>query len=121
MIDGVSAILLISPDAAKLAAFYRDALGLDLRDEVHDGLPSHYGCELGPVHFAIHPAEGWPGKATREAQSPVIALATSDAQATVARLNAAGWNVAEPTDHGFAWVAAFRDPDGNHIELVQMK
>jgi catechol 2,3-dioxygenase-like lactoylglutathione lyase family enzyme len=121
MIDGVSAILLISPDAKKLAGFYRDALGLDLKDEVHDGMPLHYGCELGDVHFAIHPAEGWPGVANANAQSPVIALTTRDAGVAAERLRAAGVKAPDPTDHGFAWVLAFRDPDGNHIELLQPK
>jgi catechol 2,3-dioxygenase-like lactoylglutathione lyase family enzyme len=120
MIKSVSAILLISPDARRLAAFYRDVLGLGLKDEVHDGIPLHYGCELGDVHFAIHPAEGWPGVPAREAQSPVIALGTEDIDGIAASLKVAGLKVPPPTDHGFAMVMAFRDPDGNHIEIVQM-
>lgn len=118
-IDGVSAILLISPNAKSLAAFYRDGLGLPLEDEVHEGVPLHYACELDGVHFAIHPAEGWPGVATRDAQSPVIALRTSDAKAVAERLSARGFAVAGPYDHGFAQVVTFRDPDGNHIEVLE--
>lgn len=121
MIDGVSAILLISRNAKRLAAFYREALGLDLADEVHDGVPLHYACEIGGVHFAIHPAEGWPGTPAPNAQSPVIALKTSDAKAVAESLRAAGIEVPGPTDHGFAWVVAFRDPDGNHFEVLQSK
>ena len=67
LITGVSAILLISPDAEALAEFYRAVLDLPLEDEVHEGVPRHYACEL----------------------------------------------------HGFAWVVSFRDPDGNHVELLQ--
>ena len=91
LIDGVSAILLISPNAKELARFYSDVLGLPLEDEVHEGVPLHYACELGGIHFAIHPAEGWPGVATRDAQSPVIALRTSDANAVAQRLAAHGY------------------------------
>ena len=119
MIDGVSAILLISPDAAALAHFYRDALGLPLEDEVHEGIPLHYACELGGVHFAIHPAEGWPGVPTRNAQSPVIALRTRDARAVARRLAAIGYAATGPYDHGFAQVVTFRDPDGNHVEILE--
>lgn len=121
MIDAVSAILLISDGAPRLAAFYRDVLGLKLTDEIHEGIPPHFGCELGPVHFAIHPAEGWVGAHRPDSRSPVIALRTPDAQAVCDALNRAGLRTPPPMDHGFAWVLAFRDPDGNAIEILQMK
>ena len=76
LVNTVSAVLLMSPDATKLADFYRASLALPLKDEVHDGVPLHYGCEIGSVHFAIHPSEGWPGVPTNNAQSPVLALGT---------------------------------------------
>jgi catechol 2,3-dioxygenase-like lactoylglutathione lyase family enzyme len=119
LIDGVSAILLISPNAKELARFYRDALGLPLADEVHEGVPPHHACELGGVHFAIHPADGWPGVPSRDAQSPVIGLRTSDVGAVARRLAANGFPVVGPYDHGFARVLAFRDPDGNHVEVLE--
>jgi catechol-2,3-dioxygenase len=119
LIDGVSAILLISPNPKELARFYRGALGLPLTDEVHEGVPPHYACELGGVHFAIHPAEGWSGRSTRDAQSPVVALRTSDARAVARRLAASGVEVTGPHDHGFAQVLSFRDPDGNHVEVLE--
>jgi catechol 2,3-dioxygenase-like lactoylglutathione lyase family enzyme len=119
LVDGVSAILLISKNAAKLARFYREPLDLSLEDEVHEGVPHHYACELDGVHFAIHPAGGWPGVATRDAQSPVIALRTPDAQAVARRLSDRGFEASGPHDHGFAQVVTFRDPDGNHIEILE--
>jgi catechol-2,3-dioxygenase len=119
LIDGVSAILLISPDAEQLARFYKEAVGLPLQDEVHEGIPLHWACELGGVHFAIHAAEGWPGVPTRNAQSPVIALRTSDAKAVARRLAAHGCQAAGPHDHGFAQVVVFRDPDGNQVEILE--
>src|SRR5262245_65297965 len=73
----VGAVLLISDDAGALAVFYRDALGLPLEEEVHEGVPLHYGCELGSVHFAIHPSADWPGERTLDGQSPVIVLRTT--------------------------------------------
>ena len=54
MIDRVTAILLISPDARALADFYRKVLSLPLEDEEHPGVPLHYGCDLGGVHLAVH-------------------------------------------------------------------
>ena len=45
---------------------------------------------------------------------------TNDLDSVVEKLREAGIEVA-PADHGFAHVLAFRDPDGNHIEILQEK
>ena len=119
LIDGVTAILLISPDAKALAEFYRKALDLPLEDEEHDGALLHYGCDLGGLHFAIHPNEGWPGVPTRNAQSPAIVFGTSDVKAIFKRLSANGIAATGPSDHGFGLVVSFRDLDGNFVELLQ--
>jgi predicted enzyme related to lactoylglutathione lyase len=120
LIDDVTAVLLISPDAKRLSDFYKTILGLPLQEENHDGIAIHYGYSLGDVHFAIHSAGGgWTGVPTRNAQSPVISLGTSNLKLVVKRLAARGVEVTGPTDHGFGYIASFRDPDGNHISLVE--
>jgi catechol 2,3-dioxygenase-like lactoylglutathione lyase family enzyme len=119
LIDGMSAILLVSADAKRLADFYRNVLAMPIEDEVHEGVPLHYACDLGSVHFAIHPADGWPGRVVSDAQSPVIALRTTDADAAAGRLAEAGIDHTGPSDHGFARVVSFRDPDGHHVELLE--
>jgi catechol 2,3-dioxygenase-like lactoylglutathione lyase family enzyme len=86
---------------------------------VHDEIPPHYGCDLGGVHFAIHPADGWPGGSTRNARSPWIVLRSADVNAVAARLSARGVRITGPTDHGFGQIVSFRDPDGNRIEIVE--
>lgn len=78
MISSVGALLLISDDAASLAAFYREAVKLALVDEEHQDVPLHYGCEITGLHFAIHPAADWPGKPTPTSQGPVIVFYTPD-------------------------------------------
>jgi catechol 2,3-dioxygenase-like lactoylglutathione lyase family enzyme len=118
LVDSVGAILLISDDAEKLAAFYREALGFPLEDEVHEGVPLHYGCEIGAVHFAIHPSADWPGRPGPDSQSPVIVFYTSDVEATYQRLVANGVQATPPFDHGFATMTAFRDPDGNNVQVM---
>jgi predicted enzyme related to lactoylglutathione lyase len=120
LIDGVTAILLVSPNAAKLCEFYKATLGMPLEEERHDGMPLHYGCSLANVHFAIHPADGgWPGLPTRNAQSPVITFSTSDLKGVAKRLSARGVKARGPTDHGFGWIISFRDPDGNHVSILE--
>ena len=119
LIDDVTAILLISPNAKKLCEFYRATLGIPLEEEVHDGMPLHYGYALGDVQFAIHSADGWPGVPTRNAQSPVISFSTSNLKTVAARLSARGVKVTGPTDHGFAHGVSFRDPDGNLVSVLE--
>lgn len=120
LIDDVTAILLVSPNAKKLCEFYRATLGIPLEEEVHDGMPLHYGYALGDVQFAIHPADsGWAGVPTRNAQSPVIAFSTSDLKAVAKRLSANGIKATGPTDHGFAQAISFRDPDGNFVSIFE--
>ncbi len=119
LIDDVTAVLLISANAKKLCEFYRATLGLPLEEEVHDGMPLHYGYDLGDVHFAIHPAHGWPGVPTRTAQSPVINFSTSNLKAVTKRLSAHGVKVTGPTNHGFAQAVSFRDPDGNPVVILE--
>ncbi len=119
LIDDVTAILLVSANAKKLCEFYRATLGVPLEEEVHDGMPLHYGYALGDVQFAIHNADGWPGVPTKNARSPIIAFSTSNLKAVAARLSAHGVKVTGPTDHGFAQAVSFRDPDGNFVSVFE--
>ena len=120
LVENLGAILLISQDAARLADFYRNALDFPMVDEVHDGVPLHFACEIGSVHFAIHPAETWPGEAHENAQSPVIVFNTADAGAVFENLKKLGIAATPPFDHGFAIIVSFRDPDGNNIQAMQL-
>jgi catechol-2,3-dioxygenase len=119
LINDVTAILLISPNAKKLCEFYKATLGLPLEEETHDGMPLHYGYSLGDVHFAIHPADDWRGVPTQNAQSPVIAFSTSDLKNVSKRLSTRGVKVTGPTDHGFGQVISFHDPDGNLVSIIE--
>lgn len=82
------------------------------------GVPLHYGCEIGGVHFAIHPSEGWPGERAPKSQSPVLVLYTSDVQGAYERLVDSGVQATPPFDHGFATLTAFEDPDGNNLQIM---
>lgn len=117
-IDSVGALLLVGDDAEHLADFYRRVLGLQLEEERHDGVPLHFGCEIDGVHFAIHPSDDWPGQKELGGQSPVIVLYTSDVHAIHERLVASGVSATPPFDHGFAVLTAFRDPDGNNVQVM---
>jgi catechol 2,3-dioxygenase-like lactoylglutathione lyase family enzyme len=122
-IEFLSAVLLTSRQPDRLAAFYRDVLGLPLLEERHGAGPPHWGCELGDVHFAIHPAAA-AAEGDSAGPAPIrLAFWVFDLEAFVQRLG---------TEHGIgprypiqnlgssSQVTAVTDPDGNEVELTQM-
>jgi predicted enzyme related to lactoylglutathione lyase len=119
-VHAVGALLLISDHPEALVAFYRDALGIPMDDERHDDIALHYGCEIGGVHLAIHPSAGWPGDPAPNAQGPVIVFHSTDVEAAYERLVAHGVQATPPFDHGFATLTAFRDPDGNNVQVMTL-
>ena len=119
-IEFLSAILLVSRHPERLAAFYRDIVGLPLEDEKHGDTAPHYGCELGDLHFAIHPVENFEGGGYGTG-SIKLAFTVFDMEAFVARVEKAGVKLAyKPKDTGFAKMTALSDPDGNYIEFTQL-
>ena len=116
----MASLVLFAASPSATAAFYR-ALGIVLEDEHHGDGPLHFATELGPVHFAIYPAEA-PGRA-RERRSGgsvfagfyvesldrvIEALAAADALVLTAH---------EPMPWGCRIVA--EDPDGRAVEINQ--
>ena len=120
------------PDAS--LAFYRDALGLEVRNQVdYDGM--HWNT-LGPpgqpdVNLVLHPPGADPGITDEERGTIAemmakgtfasIILATSDLGGVFDRLQASGAEVMqEPTDQPWGVRdCAIRDPAGNMIRIQQ--
>jgi uncharacterized glyoxalase superfamily protein PhnB len=120
------------PDAA--LAFYRDALGFEVRNDV--GYSGMRWITVGPpdqptTSIVLEPPATDPGLNDDERRTIVelmakgsyarLILATSDLDATFARLQATGAEVIqEPTDQPYGIRdCAFRDPAGNHIRINQ--
>lgn len=118
-LEFLSAVLIYSEDAARLAGFYRDVLGVPLEEERHDKGPLHYGCELGDVHFAIHPSPGL----LAPAGIPRFRLAFT-VFSTTALLDRLGQHGVRPTEGpkrtSFATFTAVTDPDGNYVEFTEL-
>jgi predicted enzyme related to lactoylglutathione lyase len=116
----LSAVLITSRNAERLATFYRDVLKVPLEDEQHGATAKHYGCELGDLHFAIHPIENF------ENQEPGVgavrlAFEVFDIAAFVDHLKLKGIEVLYPPKKmGPMLITAIKDPDGNHVEFTQL-
>jgi predicted enzyme related to lactoylglutathione lyase len=119
-IEFLSAVLIVSENPARLAEFYREVVGVPLKDETHGTSRAHYGCNLGDLHFAIHPLESFPDR--RHGVGAVkLALNVFDLHALVEKLESKGVRpLYPPQDTGFFISTAIIDPDGNYIEFTQM-
>lgn len=119
-VEFLSAALLISKDASRLATFYRDVIGLPLEDEKHGDTELHYGCELGDLHFAIHPLENFKDS-EYGVGSVKLAFTVFDMNEFVKRVESKGFKLAyPPKDTGFAKMTAIVDPDGNYVEFTEL-
>jgi catechol 2,3-dioxygenase-like lactoylglutathione lyase family enzyme len=122
MVEHVSALIVVSEQARVVADFYREQLGIPLRDEQHEGGGEalHFGCSLGGLHFAVHPTENWPYARDVGPGGFRVAFRVADAEAEAERLRAAGQALEGPVDEGWSRMVRLRDPDGNYVELVQL-
>lgn len=116
----ISAVLLISRDAERLATFYRDVLGIALEGEQHGATAKHFGCELGDVHFAIHPTQNFDNEEPGVG-SARIAFEVFDIEDFVRHVRAKGIEpLYAPKQQGPMLITALKDPDGNHVEFTQL-
>ncbi|WP_104525566.1 VOC family protein [Blastococcus atacamensis] len=121
-------------DAEASLAFYRDALGFELRNDVgHDGMR---WLTLGPADesattLVLHPPAADPGVTEDEKRTIAemmakgtyasIVLATADLDAAFERIQATGAEVMqEPTRMPYGVRdCSFRDPAGNTVRIQE--
>jgi pimeloyl-ACP methyl ester carboxylesterase/catechol 2,3-dioxygenase-like lactoylglutathione lyase family enzyme len=117
----LSGIIIVSAEPERLVAFYRDILGVPLVEESHGDTERHWGCELGDVHFAIHPEADYPGEST-DTGAVKLAFMVFDLDGLVAWLGKHGVELDyPPTEFGTqSRITAVRDPDGNLVELTSL-
>ena len=119
-------------DVDEALAFYRDALGLDVKQDVSAGdyrwvtLGSDAQPGLGIVLSEPHAGRSQAdGDVIQELLAkgvlPMLVFASDDVDATFETVKASGAEVVqEPTDQGWGpRDCAFRDPSGNHIRISQ--
>ncbi len=122
-------------DADASLAFYRDALGFEVRNDVEYG--GMHWITLGPPNqqdtaIVLYPPQATPGL-TDEERTVVaemmakgtfasINLASTDLDATFEKLEASDAEVVqEPTDQPYGLRdCAFRDPAGNMVRIQQL-
>lgn len=100
------------------ARFYRDAIGIRLRDPggFDEEMHREYSWTDGEyLHFALFPA--MPGEETRRVE---LAFYVDDLDVAHAKATAAGADVVSmPREEPWGRTAGYRDPDGNVVGLTQ--
>ena len=122
------------PDAS--LAFYRDALGFEVRNDV--GYGGRRWITVGPPNqpgtsIVLHPPAVDPGLTDDERRTiaemmakgsyATILLATPDLDGAFERVQASGADVIqEPTQQPYGIRdCAFRDPAGNHVRISEVR
>jgi catechol 2,3-dioxygenase-like lactoylglutathione lyase family enzyme len=118
----ISGLILVSREPERLVGFYRDVLGVPLAEERHGDTEPHWGCELGDVHFAIHPAGDYPDDPATGPGPVKLAFMVFDLTGMVTWLEQCGVELCYPPASlgEQSQITAVRDPDGNLVELTQL-
>jgi len=116
MIQGLAGVIIWTVDLDRLVAFYRDTLGLT----PHSVRPDFVAFSFGDVRLSL----GRHSEVTGPSRDPyriMVNLAVEDIQAVTVRLRQRGVAfVREPEQEQWGgWVATFRDPAGNLLQLLQ--
>ncbi len=125
MILGVESILIGSENAQKLAAFYRETVGLKQTMEFEmgeEGETNGYAFEMKGCSIFITDHSKIKGKNT-QADRIIFNLEVDAIEGEVARLDKAKVKKIQDTYHveDYGFIATFEDPDGNYFQFVQVK
>ena len=125
MIKGFESLLIGSASAKKLAAFYRDKVGLKIGFEgvMGENDEEIYMLDLGKgPGITIMDHADVKGK-NKNPQRIIFNLEVDDIKKEVARLKKAKVKVVQGTYHveGYGYIATFEDVDGNYFQFAQVK
>ena len=117
MITGFIGVTFWTGDLERMYGFYNDVLGLPLHS-CHEGF---IAFELGEVRFNI----GLHDRVSGQSKDPfrfMPHLGVDDIHAEAQRLVAAGVEfIRRPEQESWGgWVATFKDPDDNVLQLLQL-
>jgi lactoylglutathione lyase len=116
LIKGVNWLEIKVTDIKRAASFYRDVLGLKIKNE----WPNYIIFDLGgTATFAVMLG----GKKGRKEGAPNIYLAVENVDEEYERLKAKGVNFVEPAKKQYwgGYAALFADPDENLFYLTQIR
>ncbi|OGD88260.1 hypothetical protein A3D81_03140 [Candidatus Curtissbacteria bacterium RIFCSPHIGHO2_02_FULL_40_17] len=124
MIKGLEAVLLSSENAANLAEFYREKVGLKQGEEMEIGDKGEKGFDfqLEGANLYILDHSDVKGK-SKEPARVMFNLEVDDIEKEVKRLKDEGVKAVADIYHveGYGLIATFEDPDANYFQFVQVR
>ena len=116
MIAGVVGITLWTDDLERMFRFYHDLLRLPLHSRHDDFI----AFQLGDLRFNLGLHDGVAG-ASRDPYRIMPHLGVDDIHQMHRLLTAQGVEFIRPPEQGHwgGWVATFKDPDGNILQLLE--
>ncbi len=112
----LTGVIMFSQEPERLAAFYRETLGIPFEMAQHGQLAEHIECEFNNIHFAIL------RKGQISAGGNIIpSFAVDDLEAFLDTVGRRGIKPLHPIiDIGEGKrVSTITDPDGNGVRLIQ--
>jgi len=125
MIRGIESVLLFSQDAKKLAAFYREKVGIkiELMGEMGDEGDEVYGTGWKKgSDLAIIDHSKVKGKSSQP-ERYMINFEVDDIEGEVKKVKGNGVKLIQDIYHveDYGHIATFEDIDGNYFQLVQVR
>ena len=116
MIDGVVGVIIWTDDLDRMVEFYRDTLGL----APHSVRPDFVAFKWGEMRLSIGAHDEVSGK-TSEPYRIMVNLGVDDIHDVHGTLVGRGvrFDRDPEQEHWGGWVATFRDPDGNMLQLLE--
>ena len=116
MIQDLAGVIIWTEDLERLAAFYKEVLGL----RPQSVRPNFVAFRFGEVRLSL----GTHGQVAGSAKDPyrvMVNLGVADIHEAYRRLRERGVTFIRPPEeeHWGGWVATFKDPDGNILQLLQ--
>jgi predicted enzyme related to lactoylglutathione lyase len=117
-VTGVAGVIIWTADFPRLLTFYRDTLGLKPRSVK----PDFANFEWGGFRLSVGRHSRVKG-ASKDPERIMVNLRVDDIHAAHKDLTAAGIQFTRPPEREKwgGWVATFRDPDGNTLQLLHLR
>jgi lactoylglutathione lyase len=125
MFRKISAIILLVADAPKLISFYRDVIGMEVKQESEDWI--ELSTKGGSTVLALYPKRDkkTPSSVKQgsdSARSMLIGFNVSDLDSVCKELDNKGVRFfKKPAEESFGKHAIIEDPEGNLISIAELK
>ncbi|MDJ1469251.1 VOC family protein [Xanthocytophaga flava] len=116
VVKGLTGVIMSSAQPERLAKFYKDVLGIPLALNRHGNMPEHWECDYNGIHYAV--LKGKENKQPNE--TIVLSFVVNDIESFVTAHNIQLLHPIMDLGEG-AYIASFKDPDGNILRFWMNK